>query len=291
MSIENWLKENTHSLNGKTIAITGSTGALANELVHQLANLGAGFIFINRDEKKTKEQIKKLISLYPNLKVEFIQCDLADFDSVKTATDKLKKKSFDIFYACAGAYNIPIHQTNIGYNNIFQINFLSHYYMINEILPILNAKKGKIVAVGSIAHNYSKLDEKDLDFSNHKKASIIYGNAKRFLMFALFELMKNQETALSIVHPGVTLTEMTNHYPKAINWLIKFGIKLFFPSNKKATLSLIKGFFDCTNYHEWIGPKIFDVWSLPKKKKLRTCSQQESEKIFNIAEKIYKTIK
>ena len=110
-------------------------------------------------------------------------------------------------------------------------------------------------------------------------------------MFALYELFENSKVKLSIVHPGVTLTNMTNHYPKAINWLVKIGIKLLFPSPKKATRSVIYGIEHSTGYHEWIGPKIFNVWGNPKLSKLKTCTLDESKKIFELAENICDDIK
>ena len=97
---------------------------------------------------------------------------------------------------------------------------------------------GRVVVVGSIAHNYSKTDINDIDFSTRPAASKVYGNAKRYLMFSLFELFKNQKTRLAIVHPGITLTNMTSHYPKAINWLVKFAVGLLFPSPKTATATI-----------------------------------------------------
>ena len=147
------------------------------------------------------------------------------------------------------------------------------------------------VTIGSVAHNYSKINEGDIDFSGAKKPSKIYGNSKRFLMFSLFELFEQEKVMLSVVHPGVTLTNMTNHYPRAINWLVKLGIKLFFPSPKKAVRSIVWGTSKETPYHTWIGPRVFDVWGNPKLKKLKTCSRTESKIIFDTAEKIYDQIK
>ena len=48
-------------------------------------------------------------------------------------------------------------------------------------MPGIEARGGRIVAVSSIAHNYSEIDERDVDFSTRRKASIVYGNAKRYL--------------------------------------------------------------------------------------------------------------
>ena len=291
MNINKWININTSDLTNKTIAITGSTGGIANFIVQTLAGLNANFNFLNRNKEKTKKQIDELTSLYPNSKFEFIHCDLSNFESVRLATEKLKQKQIDILYLCAGAYNIPRFKTDIGYDNVFQINFVSQYYIAKKLLKNLKSVNGKIVAVSSIAHNYSKIDEKDMDFSTRKKHSKVYGNAKRVLTFSLMELCKNEHVDLSIVHPGLTLTEMTNHYPKVINWLVKLFIGLFCPSVEKASLPLIKGVFENTVYHEWIGPPIFQVYGKPKKIKLTTCSETESKKIFEIAEIIHEKFK
>ncbi len=291
MNIQKWLKENTTDMSSKTIAITGSTGGLAKHLVSVLASLNAKLILINRNKEKTEKQIAELKETYPNISIEFIECDLANFDNVKEVTEQFKTKEIDILYLAAGVYNVPRFKTKENFDNIFQTNFVSHYYIAKELLPQLNKRNGHIVAVSSIALNYSTLDENDIDFSSRKKASKVYGNSKRFLTFALHELMRHQHAKLSVVHPGVTLTDMTNHYPKAINWLVKIFIKLLFPSTQKACLSLIKGIFETTESSTWIGPKIFNIWGKPKKQKIKNSNNEEIKKIYNIAENIYKKLK
>ena len=282
--------ENTSDLSNKTIAITGSTGGLGAFLVKTLAGLNANLILINRNKEKTENQIAELSKINPNNKIEFIECDLSDFESVKTATTILKQKQIDILYLAAGVYNIERFKTNLGYDNIFQTNFVSHYYIAKQLLNNIKTTNGKIVAVSSIAYNYSKIDTNDIDFSTRKKHSKVYGNAKRFLTFSLMELAKKENVNLSIVHPGVTLTEMTNHYHKSINWLVKIFINSFCPSTQKASLSLIKGVFENTSYLEWIGPRILNVWGKPKKLKLNTCKEDEINNIFKIAEEIYNNL-
>ena len=47
----------------------------------------------------------------------------------------------------------------------------------------------------------------DIDFSTRKQASKVYGNAKRYLMFSLYELFKNEDKAsLAVTHPGISFT-------------------------------------------------------------------------------------
>ena len=164
--------------------------------------------------------------------------------------------------------------------------------MIREMLPVLEKKQGRVVVVGSIAHNYSKINEGDIDFSDVKKASKVYGNAKRFLMFSLYEFFLNEsKVSLSVTHPGITFTNITAHYPKLIFALIKHPMKVIFMSPEKAALSIVKGFFAPTEYHTWYGPRLFNVWGLPSKKKLTTCSESESKRIAEISETVYRDVK
>lgn len=289
MNIKKWLNNNTSSLKEKCIAITGATGGIGNELCRYLCFLDASLILMDRNTKKSLALIKQLKNEFPNINAEHVKLDLSEIKSVKAAVEVIKNKKIDILIHNAGAYSIPRCICDTGLNNLFQINFASPYYLTKELLQ--NLKKSdtaKVIIVGSIAHNYSKIDNKDIDFSTRKAASKVYGNAKRFLMFSMYELFKNEKSiSLSVAHPGITFTNITDHYPKLIFAVIRHPMKIIFMKPKKASLSILTGIFDSTNYHEWIGPRLFGIWGLPKKQKLKTCNESESEKIAELAEKIY----
>ena len=293
MNIKKWLNKNCNDLTNKTAVLTGATGGLGKEICKHLLYLNANLVLACRNERRAYELKTALLKDYPQADIKFIQLDLENLESVNNFIAEVKKlNGIDLLINNAGVYNVPLKKLDSGYNNIFQINFVYTYYLTKQLLPELEKKENSTcITLGSVAHNYSKLDEADIDFSSRKKPSKIYGNSKRFLMFSLFELFKDKNVSLAIVHPGVTLTNMTNHYPKAINWLVKIGIKILFPSPSKAALSIIYGTSHKTNYHEWIGPKIFNVWGTPKISALTTCTKEESEKIFAIAEEIYNNIK
>lgn len=290
MNLEKWLKENTESLKDKTVAISGSTGGIGAELCDYLARLGANLIFLDRNEKKAAILNKSLKQKYGELKTDYIKLDLEDIYSVKNATESLKELKPDILILNAGAYSIPRHKCSTGYDNVFQINFASPYYIVKELKPILEENNGRVVAVGSIAHNYSKTDMEDFDFRTRKRASLVYGNAKRFLMFSLLSLCDG-EKGLSIVHPGITFTNITAHYPKLIFAVIKHPMKVIFMKPKIACLSILRGVFEDCKENQWIGPRLFDVWGRPKKKILKTCKSFERERIFLKAEQIYEDMK
>lgn len=292
MKYDKWLTKNTENLKGKIVAISGSTGGLGKHLCRYLAQLGADIVLLDRNRTRSEANKTAIENEFPGTKISLITVDFVDVFSVAEATEKLKDISPDIFIHNAGAYSIPRCTSNSGYDNVFTINFISPYYMIRELLPILKKKQGRVVVVGSIAHNYSKLNESDFDFSKVKAASKVYGNAKRFLMFSLYELFNGEtETSLSVTHPGITFTNITAHYPPLIFAMIKHPMKVIFMRPEKAALSIVKGFFSPTEYHTWYGPRVFDVWGLPSKKKLRTCSVTESKRIAQISEEIYGNVK
>ncbi|MBO5845313.1 MAG: SDR family NAD(P)-dependent oxidoreductase [Clostridia bacterium] len=284
-----WIKKNTSSLSGKTVAVSGSTGGLGRALCKYLAALGADLILIDRSISRSNALKQELESKFPRLSVRQILLDLEDVASTKRAAEELSELPVDYLVLNAGAYYIPRHECALGYNNVFQINFISPYYLARTLLPSVSARGGRIVAVGSIAHNYSKINETDIDFSSVRAASKVYGNAKRFLIFSLYEL--TDEGKISVTHPGIAVTGITAHYPKIIYALIKYPMKLIFMSPRRAALSILRGLFEDCGENEWIGPRVLNVWGLPKKQKLRTCSATEAAKIRRIANDIYEKMK
>jgi NAD(P)-dependent dehydrogenase (short-subunit alcohol dehydrogenase family) len=213
---------------------------------------------------------------------------MSDIQSVKQAAEQLLSMEIDYLILNAGAYSIPRCVCDTGYDNVFEINFISPYYLARRLLPSIKGRGGKIVAVGSIAHNYSRIDETDPDFKTRKKASLVYGNAKRYLTYSLFNL--GREGGISVAHPGITFTGITDHYPPLIYAIIKYPMKLIFMHPRKACLSVLRAMSDDVGVGEWVGPEVFDVWGMPKIKPLKTATRDEQIKICEIAEEIYNKI-
>lgn len=288
MNTKTWLKTNAQPLTGKWVAITGATGGLGKELCRLLAQLDASLILLDRNRAKSDALCTWLTDAFPTLQIKQLTTELSDLTSVHNATEALKALQVDILIHNAGAYSIPRKTCATGLDNVFQINFASPYYLTKALLPQLAMRENaKVVVVGSIAHNYSVTDEADPDFSTRSAASKAYGNAKRFLMGAMYELFSEQSTvSLSVVHPGITFTGITAHYPKLIFAIIKHPMKVIFMRPAKAALSIIKGLFDDCGYLEWIGPRWFDIWGLPQKRALKTILPDECKTIGKLAEEI-----
>ena len=288
VSVNQWLKRNTESLTGRTVAITGATGGLGGAICRHLLACGAGLILLDRNRAKSDALKAALLTENPGATIGQIPLDLSDMASVKAACDALEREDFDVLIHNAGAYSIPRCLCDTGYDNVFQINFVAPYYMTCRLLPRLRERCGRVVAVGSIAHNYSVTDADDVDFRTRKKASLVYGNAKRYLMYALHELFRDErEATLAVAHPGITFTNITAHYPPLLFALIKHPMKVIFMSPRRAALSIVRGVFEMSPYRTWIGPRLFDIWGKPSVKVLRTAKDGEIAHIDRVAREIY----
>ena len=275
-------------LDGKTVAISGATGGIGRELCEYFAKMGASLLLVDRNPERSLSLARELEAAH-GTQAEHITLDLEDIARVREVAKILAEREIDYLVLNAGAYSIPRHKCDTGYDNVFQINFVSPYFLARKLLPTVKERGGRVVAVGSIAHRYSHIDRDDVDFSTRKRASLVYGNAKRHLMFALFALDPTGE-GIAVAHPGITQTNITAHYPKLVYAVIKYPMKVIFMRPRKACLPIICGLFDPCRENEWIGPRIFDVWGMPKKRILKSCPPDESNEIAKRADKIFKEL-
>ena len=275
-------------LDGKIVAVSGATGGIGRELCEYFAKLGATLLLVDRNPERSLSLVRELEAKH-GISAEHITLDLEDIARVRKVADELAEREIDYLVLNAGAYSIPRHKCSTGYDNVFQINFVSPYFLARKLLPTVRERGGRVVAVGSIAHRYSHIDRADVDFSTRKKASLVYGNAKRHLMFALYALNPTGE-GVAIAHPGITQTNITAHYPKLVYAIIKYPMKVIFMRPRKACLPIICGLFEGCRENEWLGPRIFDVWGRPQKRILESCPPDEAAEIAKRAEKIYKEL-
>ncbi len=277
---------------GKTVAVTGTTGGLGREICKAVVSLGADIVLIDRDARKSSVLQRELAKVRIGAAMHRVELDLSHPEQIKSAAKKIAAYSPDYLILNAGVYHVPRYKCTGNIDNVFMINFLSHYLLVRVLLPDLRKANAKVVAVGSIAHNYSRTNENDIDFSGRASSALVYGNSKRYLMFALSELLKNEpHVSFTIAHPGITFTGITDHYPPAVFAVIKHPMKIIFPPPRVAARNIVYGMFDSTEKNEWIGPRYFNIWGRPEKHRLTTCREDERQMIFKNAELLADRVK
>ena len=288
MTVKHWINKNTSSLRGRTVAVVGATGGIGSKVCMQLALLGADIIFLDRNKRRSDALKKSITEKYPDTNIRRIRMDLCDMGSVKSAALGLSACKIDILILCAGLYAVPRERGGKEFNQVFGVNFAAQYCFVKLMLTCLREHRSKVVVVGSIAHRFCTADENDIDFSRKRCTdAVVYGNAKRYMMFSLIGLLKEEkDISFSLVHPGISFTGITSHYPVALQRLIKLPMKLIFISPSKAALNVLAGIFKGVGSDEWIGPSVFGIWGYPKKQKLRPIDEHEYKFINDTAERI-----
>ena len=288
MDQKTWLSRHLPSLQNKTVAITGATGGLGREICRGILMQGGSLLLLNRSREKTEMLQKQLKSEFPQAEIAFLPVDLQDFDSVKALCSQMQTMPIDILLHNAGIYDVPRFFCSTGLINVFQVNFAAPYYMTKQLLPLLRQRKGRVAVVGSIAHTYSLTDPADPDFHSRNHCHLIYGNSKRYLMFALGELLQNEsQVSFSIGHPGITVTNISNHYPDWLYAILKWPMKILFMKPRKACRGILTAVSRNLPEGTWAGPRYFCIWGNPAVKRIGTCPEAEQQQIFRSAEKIY----
>ena len=175
------------NLNGKTIAITGTTSGTGFVAANTVASKGARVILLNRASIRSKEAYSVLKKNNPESEILAIECDLQSFDSVRKAAKEiiaLCENGLDILCNNAGVMALKDSPTNEGFDIQMQTNHLSHFLLTKELFSSLKKAEelrgeARIVNHSSMArYGVKKLESKYLE----KKGGDLGGNGSSILL-------------------------------------------------------------------------------------------------------------
>lgn len=150
------IKEDTPNvrLTGKNIIITGATAGIGKETARTLAKMGANIIFATRNKEKTLKTIAEIRADIKNdsVKLEHKYIDLMDLDTVRSFPSLLDDfDTIDVLINNAGVG----HEKGItkqGIEKVFGVNYLSHFLLTKELMPILQKSNARIINVSSMGY-------------------------------------------------------------------------------------------------------------------------------------------
>lgn len=129
------------SLDGKVVAITGTTTGTGFMCAQVVGELGAEVILLNRRSDRQKDSLQKLQEAVPTARFVPIECDLMNFASVRKAIAEVKEKysskGIDVLCNNAGIMATPDEATVDGYDTQMQTNHLSHFLLTKDLFPLL----------------------------------------------------------------------------------------------------------------------------------------------------------
>jgi NAD(P)-dependent dehydrogenase (short-subunit alcohol dehydrogenase family) len=239
------------SQQGRIVVITGGTEGLGFEDALALSRAGAEVIIASRNAGKGASAVSELQARVSGARVRFEQLDLASLESVAAFSKRLASQlpRIDVLINNAGIMTPPERRTTSdGFELQFGLNFLGHYALTAQLMPLLRAGKNpRVVTLSSVANRNGTIRFDDLQWERIYEPMPAYAQSKLAdLLFAReFQLRSVAERwdIMSVAaHPGVSRTNLLLNGPGQNSpqaWTRRlFGRVLFQPSERGALPTL-----------------------------------------------------
>jgi len=222
-----WHNVTDVDLNGKVAIVTGSSSGIGRALVTELYKKGCTVVITSRSQKRSdaaaRDTEKDVKSEGATLggKLDPVAFDLSDLNDVRRFVKYFTNKYDRLDYLSANAgmllngYTGPWISKQ-GYDMLYAANYLGHFLLAQELLPMLKKSNGRIVATSSIAQWIHTDDLDSLLPVNNKESNEntggfsqfeAYGNSKLLLVFMCFEMQRR--------HPDVGCTPVAPGFVKS----------------------------------------------------------------------------
>ena len=216
-----WTITDIPSQTGRSAVVTG-TGGLGFETALALARADAEVILAGRDPARGAASVARIRAQVPEANIRFAELDLASLASVAAFAKRLAAEhgSLDLLVNNAGVMMPPRRRTTAdGFELQFGTNYLGHFALTGQLLPLLRAARApRVVQVSSIAHRGAQIRFEDLQWERNYRPWPSYGQSKLAMLIFALELQRNSDAGgwglMSLAaHPGIARTELVANGP------------------------------------------------------------------------------
>lgn len=197
--------EELHTVEGRTVLVTGSTSGIGLAAATRLARLGANVIVHGPDTAATTAAVAVVEAATPGAGVDAIAADLSDQDEVRRlAADTAERHpDLDVLVNNAAAVFDDWTGNGKGVESTFAVNHLAPYLLTRLLLPTLARHvDARVVIVASEAHRDAEIEFGNLQSERDYERFRAYGRSK------LANLMFNAELDRRLDGVGVTTNAM-----------------------------------------------------------------------------------
>lgn len=232
---------NEKSMNGKVCVITGAASGMGRIAARELAKMGATIIMNDREIEEGQEACADIIKISGNDNVEFVSCDMTEFDRVRTFSEHVLNRydAIHVLINNAGLTDPEYKLNSNGHEQHMAIMHLSHYMLIHLLLDRLkHSAPARIIQISSEAHKAGP----GIDFDDMVCNKIWKG--KRYANFGAFQayhraklamVFATHELADRLAGTGITINTVSPGYFVGTNvfrhmrGVMKLGVKLVRP--------------------------------------------------------------
>lgn len=239
-------------MRGKTILITGTASGMGRIAARRLAELGARLILVDFDVPNGESGRDEIVRETGNDAVEFIDCDVTNFDQVRSMCEHVNAAydRLDVLINNAGITETVRRDSVHGYEMTMATNFLGPFLICALLKDKLKASApSRVINICSDAHKMIKaLDVDDIDNRagwqgvNHNKGFQAYARSKLSLAAVSFKLaaeLQGSGVTVYTVSPGYFIQTNIHRHMRGL-W--KLGVKLCWPflqSAERATRTYV----------------------------------------------------
>lgn len=242
------------SMQGKVCVITGAASGMGRIAARELAKLGATIVMNDREIQEGQEARQDIMQLSGNADIEFIGCDMGEFDQVRGFAKHVLDhyEHVHVLINNAGLTDPKYKVNSQGYEQHMAIMHLGHYLLTDLLLERLKTSApARIIQISSDAHKagpgiaFDDMDCRKLwkgnEFANNG-AFQAYHRAKLAMVYATYELaerLAGSNITINAVSPGYFVgTNVFRH----MRGLMKLGVKLvkpFFTDPERAATTYV----------------------------------------------------
>ena len=214
--------DETPSMAGKTVLITGGSSGIGKATAIGLAALGARVAITGRDLGRVEAAAVDIRAATGNPAVDAFGADLSSQAEVRRlAADVLDAyPRLDVLVNNVGGSWATRHVTADGLEHTFALNHLAAFLLTSLLLDRLKASApARVVTVSSNAQSLGKIDFEDLQGERNYSEQKAYPQSKLASVMFTYELARRLEgtgVTATVLHPGVVSTRFGSEDPSLI---------------------------------------------------------------------------
>lgn len=268
-------------IDGKRCLVTGASSGLGKAVAMELARRGGKVLLALRSG--IPEVGEEIIEKTGNREVETMHLDLTDFGSIHRFCDEVKRRGMQFERAVFNAGVVPgrARRTIDGYEEMFQVNYLAKFVLVNRLLAdgtipntLFSGRGGQTLPGGAgatprIVFTSSEVHRtpETIDFADvgqvhdyaMKGSMKEYGYTKLLLTIFFKELARRlsvpesfegdgyggkPDVSVFALCPGPVNSKIARDAPKIVRPLLRLVFFVFFKSPAKAAEPVI--YFCCS---------------------------------------------
>jgi len=207
LSVNDIAKHSGLDLTGKTALVTGGRSGLGYAITEAMLQQNCTVIIASRNKMENIKAVAKLKTTFPAADVSYRIFDLESFANVRAFASSVNDEHTHLDYYFGNAGQPPANGghsenltewpiTNDGYEQIFQVNYLSQILLVELLLPLLRkSETSRIMLTGSSTHalacgllqldngNYIEQTCFDMSVANNAMAKLPIDQHSRFGCF------------------------------------------------------------------------------------------------------------